>query len=184
MAGLAVCLGALALIHSIQNSSVRIQRADRLYDSLLGVHEAITMFELGIKMARQVMAEDPDQRKLWRNPSLHFAVVMLGQKLKSAMDTGLYQLLAYVDDMKKAPADSISRSSAIQAFTLLDHLSRIAPEIVFDGKDRAETLISTPDQLMEIAALLQTTLSQVSYKSVARSFEFSPTVAGLPGYPN
>lgn len=179
MGGFAVCLGAIALISSIQNSSVRIQRADRLYESYLGVNEAITFLELGLSMAQSVTAHNVDPRRLWNNPSLHLAVTLLGTKLKDAMDTGLYRLLAYVDDQNKVNQLSFKTSSATQAFTLLDQLVRISPEIVFGENRPQSNLITTPEQLMEIAINLRATLRGVSYSMVAQSLEFEPTLEAL-----
>ena len=175
MAGFAVCLGSIALISSIQNSSIRIQRTDRLYEACLGVQEAVTFFELGKEAA--IATNDPtmDPRNLWNDPSLHLASMMLGLKLKSAMDTGLYRLLAYADEKNGITAGTINSASALQAFSLLDGLVRIAPEIVYE-KDRPRSEnTATPAQIAEIANKLNENLSQITYKMVAKSLEFTPS---------
>jgi hypothetical protein len=175
MAGAAVCLGAVALIFSIQNSSVRIQRADRLYEACLGVQEAITLFELGREAALATNDLPSDSKSLWDDPSLHLAAMMLGSKLKIAMDTGLYRLLAYSDFQNKVDVNTISSASALQAFSLIDGLVRIAPEIVYEKERPRSELISTPDQILETARKLNENLSQITYKMVSKSLEFTPT---------
>jgi hypothetical protein len=175
MAGFAVCLGAIALISSIQNSSIRIQRTDRLYEACLGVQEAITFFELGKEAALATNEQSSDPKDLWNDPSLHLASMMLGLKLKVAMDTGLYRLLAYADQKKGVTGGTINSASALQAFSLLDGLVRIAPEIVYE-KDRPRSQFTAlPDQIAEIANKLNENLSQITYKMVAKSLEFTPT---------
>jgi hypothetical protein len=175
MAGAAVCLGAVALIFSIQNSSVRIQRADRLYEACLGVQEAITLFELGREAALATNDLPSDSKSLWDDPSLHLAAMMLGSKLKIAMDTGLYRLLAYSDFENKVDVNTISSASALQAFSLIDGLVRIAPEIVYEKERPRSELISTPDQILETARKLNENLSQITYKMVSKSLEFTPS---------
>lgn len=179
MGGFAVCLGAVALISSIQNSSVRMQRTDRLYESCLGVQEAITFFELGLKSASVVFVDEKNPKKIWENPSLYFSVIILGSKLRSSMDSGLFRLLSYVDDLDGISPRSIKKSSALQAFTLLDHLARISPEIISERKEAGQDLITTPEQLMEIADDLRQVVSQISYRTVAKSLEFAPSLKNL-----
>jgi hypothetical protein len=175
MAGAAVCLGAVALIFSIQNSSVRIQRADRLYEACLGVQEAITLFELGREAASATNDIPSDSKTLWDDPSLHLAAMMLGSKLKIAMDTGLYRLLAFSDFKNKVDTNTIASASALQAFLLIDGLVRIAPEIVYEKERPRSELISTPDQILETARKLNENLSQITYKMVSKSLEFTPS---------
>lgn len=175
MAGFAVCLGAIALISSIQNSSIRIQRTDRLYEACLGVQEAITFFELGKEAALATNERSSDPKDLWNDPSLHLASMMLGLKLKVAMDTGLYRLLAYADQKKGVTGGTINSASALQAFSLLDGLVRIAPEIVYEKERPRSELISTPDQILETARKLNENLSQITYKMVSKSLEFTPS---------
>ncbi len=175
MAGFAVCLGAIALISSIQNSSIRIQRTDRLYEACLGVQEAITFFELGKEAALATNEQSSDPKDLWNDPSLHLASIMLGLKLKVAMDTGLYRLLAYADQKKGVTGGTINSASALQAFSLLDGLVRIAPEIVYEKERPRSELISTPDQILETARKLNENLSQITYKMVSKSLEFTPS---------
>jgi len=179
MGGFAVCLGAVALISSIQNSSVRMQRADRLYESCLGVQEAITFFELGLKSAHVVFVDENNPKKIWENPSVYFSVIILGSKLKNSMDSGLFRLLSYIDDLHGNLTGSIKNSSALQAFTLLDHLARISPEIISERKETGQDLITTPEQLMEIANDLRQVVSQISYRTVAKSLEFAPSLKNL-----
>lgn len=175
MAGFAVILGAVALISSIQNSSIRIQRADRLYEACLGVQEAITFFELGKEAALATNDQMADSKNLWNDPSLHLASMMLGLKMKLAMDTGLYRLLAYADQKNGVTTGTINSASALQAFSLLDGLVRIVPEIVYE-KDRPRSeLISSPEQITETANKLNEALSRITYRMVAKSLEFTPS---------
>ena len=176
MAGSAVCLGAIALISSIQNSSIRIQRTDRLYEACLGIQEAITFFELGKEAALATNDPTADSKNLWNDPSLHLASMMLGSKLRLAMDTGLYRLLAYADHQKNGvKTGTIKSASALQAFSLLDGLVRIVPEIVYE-KDRPRSdLKAKPDEMAELAERLNETLSRITYKMVAKSLDFTPS---------
>ena len=175
MAGFAVILGAVALISSIQNSSVRIQRTDRLYEACLGVQEAITFFELGKEAALATNDQMADSKNLWNDPSLHLASMMLGLKMKLAMDTGLYRLLAYADHKNGVKTGTINSASALQAFSLLDGLVRIVPEIVYE-KDRPRSeFIASPEQIAETANKLNEALSRITYRMVAKSLEFTPS---------
>jgi hypothetical protein len=175
MAGFAVILGAVALISSIQNSSIRIQRTDRLYEACLGVQEAITFFELGKEAALATNDQTADSKNLWNDPSLHLASMMLGLKMKLAMDTGLYRLLAYADQKNGVKTGTIDSASALQAFSLLDGLVRIVPEIVYE-KDRPRSeSIASPEQIAETANKLNEALSRITYRMVAKSLEFTPS---------
>ena len=176
MAGSAVCLGAIALISSIQNSSIRIQRTDRLYEACLGIQEAITFFELGKEAALATNDPTADSKNLWNDPSLHLASMMLGSKLRLAMDTGLYRLLAYADHQKNGvKTGTIKSASALQAFSLLDGLVRIVPEIVYEKDRPRNDLIALPEQIADTANKLNETLSRITYKMVAKSLDFTPS---------
>ena len=175
MAGFAVCLGAVALISSIQNSSIRIQRTDRLYEACLGIQEAITFFELGKEAALATNDQTADSKSLWNDPSLHLASMMLGLKMKLAMDTGLYRLLAYADQKNGVTTGTINSASALQAFSLLDGLVRIVPEIVYESDRPRSEFIASPEQIAKTANKLNEALSRITYRMVAKSLEFTPS---------
>ena len=101
--------------------------------------------------------------------------MMLGSKLKIAMDTGLYRLLASSDFKNKVDTNTIASASALQAFSLIDGLVRIAPEIVYEKERPRSEHISTPDQILETARKLNENLSQITYKMVSKSLEFTPS---------
>jgi len=71
--------------------------------------------------------------------------------------------------------DITSSASALQAFSLIDGLVRIAPEIVYEKERPRSELISTPDQILETARKLNENLSQITYKMVSKSLEFTPS---------
>jgi hypothetical protein len=101
--------------------------------------------------------------------------MMLGLKMKLAMDTGLYRLLAYADQKNGVKTGTINSASALQAFSLLDGLVRIVPEIVYE-KDRPRSeFIASPEQIAETANKLNEALSRITYRMVAKSLEFTPS---------
>jgi len=168
MGGLAVCLGAIALISSIQNSSVMTQRADKLFSSSNNVVEAIGMFDVALKKAFYTPNQAADYLDPWSHPSVKLAVLILGKRLVTALDDGLFGLLEERDRTFRQNSERLSDSRSLQVFVLLDDLVRICPDVLsLDVAQRGKP--ASPESIRELALNIRKEIDGLSYRDVSRS---------------
>jgi len=165
MAGFAVCLGAIALISSIQNSSVTAVRTDRLFTSCTAVCEAVAMFEVALEKARltPTHADVPDDA--WLHPSAQLAARVLRQRLNTALEDGLFRLLTARDVERRTATHRLHESLALQVFVVFDDLSRAAKT----DTTRGAALPASADNVCRLAGGLRDEIESMSYRAIARS---------------
>lgn len=175
MGSVAVCLGAVALIWSIQNSSVETSRTDRLFAACLGIQEATHMLRIALQNARLTNEFHADGPSMWNHQSLRLAAVLLGRRLVEALDAGLFGLLISIDDDNGASADSLTSSASRQVFVLLDDLVRVAPEIISDREAEIRERPAAPENVLQLAERLRILLEPVTYRYMAESLRRTPS---------
>lgn len=181
MGSVAVCLGAVALIWSIQNSSVETSRTDRLFAACLGIQEATHMLRIALQNARLTNEFHSDGPGMWNHQSLRLAAVLLGRRLVEALDAGLFGLLISIDDDNGASADSLTASASRQVFVLLDDLVRVAPEIISDRDAEIRERPAAPEKVLQLAERLRVLLEPVTYRYMAESLRRTPSPVDLFG---
>lgn len=165
MAGFAVCLGAIALITSIQNNSVTSVRTDRLFTSCTAVCEAITMFEVALEKARLTPRHAGAVEDEWSHPSVQLAGRFLRERLDAALGDGLFRLLSARDIQRGTATHRLEESLSIQVFVLFDDLSRAE-------RVSAEPSSARPgaaENVCRIACGLREEIEALTYRAVARS---------------
>lgn len=175
MGSVAVCLGAVALIWSIQNSSVETSRTDRLFAACLGIQEATHMLRIALQNASLTNEFHADGPSMWNHQSLRLAAVLLGRRLVEALDAGLFGLLISIDDDNGASADSLTSSASRQVFVLLDDLVRVAPEIISDRDADIRERPAAPEKVLQLAERLRILLEPVTYRYMAESLRRTPS---------
>lgn len=165
MAGFAVCLGAIALITSIQNNSVTSVRTDRLFTSCTAVCEAVTMFEVALEKARFTPIHAGVTEDVWSHPSVQLAGRFLRERLDAALSDGLFRLLSARDVQRGTAKHRVNESLAVQVFALFDDLSRA------EGMS-AEPAGAPPgpaENVCRIACGLREEIQSLTYRAVAQS---------------
>jgi hypothetical protein len=165
MAGFAVCLGAIALISSIQNSSVTAVRTDRLFASCIAVCEAVAMFEVALEKARLTPAHADVTDNAWSHPSVQLAGKVLRQRFDTALEDGLFRLLAARDVERRTATHRLDESLALQVFVVFDDLSR-AEKI---DTTRGAAPLAGAANVCRLAGRLRDEIEALSYRDVARS---------------
>ena len=165
MAGFAVCLGAVALITSIQNNSVTSVRTDRLFTSCTAVCEAVTMFEVALEKARLTPTHAGVVEDEWSHPSVQLAGRFLRERLDAALGDGLFRLLSARDIQRGTANHRLDESLSVQVFVLFDDLSRAE-------RVSAEPTSAPPgaaEKVCRIACGLREEIEALTYRAVARS---------------
>ena len=174
MGSVAVCLGAVALIWSIQNSSVETARTDRLFTACLGIQEMSLMLRIALQNAIATNDARETGAELWQHQSLHLAAYLLGQRIIEALDSGLFGLLAAIDEDKGIGADLPMNSASRRVFVLLDDLVRVAPEIISDKETEIREKPANPERVLELAEQLRQTVEPITYRYMADTLRRTP----------
>jgi hypothetical protein len=168
MGGLAVCLGAIALISSIQNSSITTLRTDKLFSSCVGVIEGIDMFSVALDKARLTPTHAAKPTVVWSHPSVQIAVEILGRRLSSCLDDGLFGLLQFRDRERGASNTKLDESLALKVFVLVDDLARVSPGALTNERSQNATP-ATAENILLLAWDIRNEIESLSYRDMARS---------------
>ena len=174
MGSVAVCLGAVALIWSIQNSSVETARTDRLFTACLGIQEMTLMMRIALQNAHATNDSKMVGRDLWDHQSLHLAAYLLGQRITEALDSGLFGLLASIDEDNEVSPDMPMSSASRRVFVLLDDLVRVAPEIISDKDLEIIEKPADPERVLELAEQLRNAIEPITYRYMANTLRRTP----------
>jgi hypothetical protein len=170
----AVCLGAVALMWSIQNSSVETARTDRLFTACLGIQEMTLMTRIALQNAIATNDSRESGADLWQHQSLRLAAFMLGKRITEALDSGLFGLLASIDEDNGVGRDLPMSSASRKVFVLLDDLVRVAPEIISDKELEIREKPADPERVLQLAEELRGTLEPVTYRYMADTLRRTP----------
>jgi hypothetical protein len=170
----AVCLGAVALMWSIQNSSVETARTDRLFTACLGIQEMTLMLRIALQNAIATNESRESGSDLWQHQSLRLAAFMLGKRITEALDSGLFGLLASIDEDNGVGRDLPMSSASRKVFVLLDDLVRVAPEIISDKELEIREKPADPERVLQLAEELRGTLEPVTYRYMADTLRRTP----------
>jgi hypothetical protein len=170
----AVCLGAVALMWSIQNSSVETARTDRLFTACLGIQEMTLMTRIALQNAIATNDSRESGADLWQHQSLRLAAFMLGKRITEALDAGLFGLLASIDEDNGVGRDLPMSSASRKVFVLLDDLVRVAPEIISDKELEIREKPADPERVLQLAEELRGTLEPVTYRYMADTLRRTP----------
>ena len=170
----AVCLGAVALMWSIQNSSVETARTDRLFTACLGIQEMTLMTRIALQNAIATNNSRESGSELWQHQSLRLAAFMLGKRITEALDSGLFGLLASIDEDNGVGRDLPMSSASRKVFVLLDDLVRVAPEIISEKELEIREKPADPERVLELAEELRRTLEPVTYRFMADTLRRTP----------
>lgn len=175
MGSVAVCLGAVALIWSIQNSSVETARTDRLFTACLGVQESVNMLRIALQNAHATNESGAIGAELWNHQTLRLAAYLLGTRITEALDAGLFGLLSSIDEDNDAANSSPMSSASRRVFVLLDDLVRVSPEIISEREVFIAQKPAEPERVLQLAEDLRNLLEPVQYRYMADTLRRTPS---------
>ena len=149
MSIIAVTLGAIALLNTIDSNSIMTERADRIFESKLQLEESLHLIKSTVEI-----------RNLYPKSPSHLVIIAL-ETLKDAGDlaikNGMYRLLLSKDDPNEYNIDS---SPSLQFLTLMQLVA-----MTHDDPANNELL----SRVIDLGQRLRSGLSTITYTDIRHS---------------